>query len=72
MFSGAPSGGSLFSNKTPLFGGQNALFKSASKEEEEDDGEEGGNEPLEAEDDEPPAFAAGGASLIPGVTDKPA
>lgn len=70
---GAPIGGGLFNNTTPLFGGQNSLFggSSTKKEKEDEDGEDGedgdddGNVVAEAE---PDSF---NPTFIPGVTDKP-
>ncbi len=75
LFANAGAGGSLFSNSTPLFSGNNATFAKKHDGDEDDEEDEGDDEPQQA-DDEPPAFMSGEAgdqskNLIPGVTDKP-
>lgn len=67
------TGGSLFSNNTPLFGGQNA-FQAKKANEGDEEGEDSGDDEPQQADDEPPAFANNDdqtKGLIPGVTDKP-
>ena len=67
LFGAASTGGSLFSNTTPLFGGQNSLFKKPD-EAAEGSGNEEEDENFGKGDGSPPAFGATTSDTFGGAS----